>query len=136
MNNAAGALMLCLVLLGPMVAYAAYRVLKWTGAPKAAGWAVGALLLGLAGLLGLSFAGGHAETGIVAQKTETVQFGRQQLLPSVIHILRLRVDAGAAHDLAGQMTVAPDPRQFDALRQGDRVRLQVSALGPFRSAHL
>ncbi len=139
MNNVAGAVMLVFTLLAPMAVYFAYLLLRrikggrWIGLGLAVA-SIALLMLGAAQLFG----GGDLVEGEIARKSETVQLARLQLIPSVLHILRVEVRTGAPETglTGGSLMLAVAPQAFDALHEAESVRLRQTAIGPLRFARL
>jgi hypothetical protein len=139
MNNVAGAVLLGFVLIAPMVVYGAYRVLRlikggpWIGAVLAA-----AALLLVAASAGVLLLGGTPASGTVIRKHDSLQLARLELVPSVLHILRVEVAlASSASGQGGDTVMLPlDPQSFDRLHEGDPIALMQTAIGPVRFARL
>ena len=139
MNNVAGAVLLCFVLIAPLGVYGAYRVLRlvkggrWIGAVLAA-----AAFLLLVASAGVVFLGGTPASGTVMRKHDTVQLARLELVPTVLHILRVEVALGpGGSGQGGDTVILPlDPQSFDRLHEGDPIALMQTAIGPVRFARL
>jgi len=137
MNNVAGAVLLCLVMLGPLVGYGAYLILRRLkhggriGAALVALFVVPAVLFGAEVLMG-----GTIASGVVVKKSDTVQLARLELIPRVIHILRVQVRESGKEGGDNTLTLALDPGRFDHLREGQAVDLRQTGLGPIRFARL
>ena len=137
MNIVGGAVLLCLVMLGPLVGYGAYLILRrikhgrLIGAMLAALFVVPAVLFGAEGLMG-----GKITSGVVVKKSDTVQLARLELIPRVIHILRVQVRDGGRDGGDNTFTLAIEPARIDRLREGQPVHLRQTGLGPVRFARL
>jgi hypothetical protein len=137
LNNVAGAIALCFVLLAPLAAYGVYLLLRGLkgGGRIGKGLGAGALLI-MALVLGALFTGGRLATGVVIQKRDAVQFARVELVPTVIHVLRVTVRLDAAAGAGDELTLALDPGHFDRLHEGQAIPLRLTALGPLKFARL
>lgn len=139
MNTIAGAVVLCLVLLAPLVGYGGFLIFRGLGLRLGRGGRFGGMAAAaLAALAGLAAAGvldgGQPTRAVVISRSETIKLARLELLPAVIHVLRVSVRPVGAG--SGPVTLALDPGHFDRLREGQIVLLKVSAIGPLRFAHL
>jgi hypothetical protein len=139
MNNLAGAVLLCLTLLAPMVIYGAYLVLRHFKAGRTIGLGLGVACMIVLGLMvAQTMAGGALVQGVVVAKSEQVQLARRQVIPSVLHILRAEVRVGGSPGQVGADTlILPlSPGPFDRLRVGSPVQLRQTRFGPLRLARL
>ena len=141
MNNVAGAILFVALLLLPfaivVIAWVLKAVTGRDGHGKFIAAFISILVVSAVAIVRLTARPVH---GIVREKTEQIQFARTGLLPSVLHVLRIKVlPADSSPDssvLSQELSLALDPVSYDRLIEGQAVDLSETRLGPLRFARL
>ena len=87
----------------------------------------------------ISAAGGRPAKAQVVSKIDRLQWGRNALIPAVMHrltILARLKEADGPETTINDIQIDVPGSRFDRLHEGDMVDVRVSAVGPFKTAHL
>lgn len=141
MNNMAGAILLIAILLLPFAIAALAWLLKVVTGRDGHGKLIAAStsILVVTGVAFLVLAS-RPFHGIIRQKSEQIQFARNGLLPSVLHVFRIKVLPADSSPNSGvlslELSLALGPVSYDRLVEGQSVELSETRLGPLRFARL
>ena len=120
-------------LLLSVVVFCALPLILLIAARRSGLVALAMMAMAIMGVLSLHLLA-HPTTGIVAGKTETLEFAQRGLAPRVTHHLALTVITRSGPTDAYRIGV--DPLRYDAVHRGDAVALRELQWGPFRWATL